>query len=149
MQVDAAMPRRFALAAGLALVLGGLGLHAWNTRLAWRRMPPDAQRVQDVLSLSWRIVLYRHQHGALPARLADLDEDGAWKIPLDPATSAPYAYERLGHGAFRLCADFAAAADPGFGKPGTVHYGDPLVHGYGDWAHGMGGQCIDRQASAR
>jgi len=115
-----------------------------NYRRVWMPRSPDMIRVNDVLSLSWRIVLYDHINGGLPDNLSQLDVDGKWVIPTDPVTFEPYHYEIIGRKAFRLCATFSAASSEHAGAVGTVLYGDPVTHGYGSWVHGSGKQCTDR-----
>ena len=55
----------------------------------------DDRRVEDVLDLSRRIVLYTDRLGKLPSSLSELSDDGS-KIPVDPVTSKTYFYEILG-----------------------------------------------------
>jgi hypothetical protein len=116
----------------------------------------DDQRVQDILSLSWRVVFYAQTKGRLPSSLSEVEED-TWKIPVDPVTSSPYFYEVLGRDSFRLCAVFLLAAhhDEEQGAdflPSTCHaegavcYGAPAGHTYGAWGHRAGKQCLDRRA---
>jgi len=115
----------------------------------------DDQRVHDVLSLSWRVVFYAQTMGHLPSSISEVKED-AWKVPVDPATSSPYFYEVLGRDSFRLCAVFSSAwkrdeihgedfLPPNCHALGAVCYGDPVVHSYGSWQHGIGRQCLDRR----
>ena len=119
------------------------------------RLSPDDRRVQDVLSLSWRIMFYAQRAGRLPSSISDVAE-GEWKIPVDPTTSLPYFYEALGRDSFRLCAVFSSASGSDVtqgedfywasknGIASGVRYGDPVVHGFGSWTHGPGRQCLDR-----
>lgn len=129
-----------------------------NTRIAGLHTADD-QRVQDILSLSWRVVFFSKTRGRLPSSLSEISESD-WSIPADPVTSSPYFYEALGPDTFRLCAIFfsasnnADAGSPNFlpsnaRQESGVLYGDPVTHSYGSWAHGAGRQCLDRKAELK
>ncbi|HET7409857.1 MAG TPA: hypothetical protein VFJ13_06630, partial [Paracoccaceae bacterium] len=101
-------PPRIALALGLVaavavavvaalLTVGGPGM-ARLERL-------DEHRARDLAELAEAIERYRIFSGRLPQSLDEIRAGPSRQPPIrDPETRAPYAYEVLGEGRFRVCA---------------------------------------------
>ncbi|WP_157059948.1 hypothetical protein [Burkholderia pseudomallei] len=135
------MARKFTFVAASVVVISII-LIALLLRKYGEQKPPqvsaDYRRVEDVLDLSRRIVLYTDKTGRLPSALSELTEDGS-KIPVDPVTSKTYFYEIVERDSIRLCADFSSASD----HQAKDEY--PIKdHFNGVWVHGAGRQCLDR-----
>lgn len=63
--------------------------------LLWHKMEGSARLRAAQIALAAKA--YKGEHGAYPASLADLTQDG-WKLPLDPFTDQPYRYQQVGGG---------------------------------------------------
>lgn len=107
----------------------------------------DEQRVGDLQSVQWQLVNYWQQKQALPASLEQLNDPiSGFAAPADPATGAPYRYERTGAMSFKLCATFAAPdrfVDPAYARPVTAIPAEGKTGG-DTWKHGAGEVCFDR-----
>lgn len=68
----------------------------------------DERRARDLKGLAQWLEHHREQEGRLPETLGALEPMLPGEVSaLDPATGAPYVYERLGENDFRLCAELA------------------------------------------
>lgn len=125
----------------------------------------DNQRLSDLQSIQWQVLNHYQTKGTLPADLDQLkDPLSGYMIPTDPATDAPYEYQRIVGTSttatasttltFELCATFAKATQdlegrgdyPGRGGsiayPSEV-YVDPAFGGE-NWKHEAGRACFIR-----
>lgn len=117
-----------AVAAGLVAALVHLGSPA-ERRL--RRL--DEERVERLSSLRRNLEYALEHEGALPADLAALSaKPWADVVHRDPATHAPFEYERLADRTFRLCATFSRPSPP-----------PPPDQEPGFWAHPQGNHCFE------
>jgi len=97
----------------------------------------DERRVNDLQALASQVQAYRNEHGRLPASLAVLEAEPGVRVPRDPESGEPYAYEVLGAVEFRLCARFDT--DSSDSTP-------PQPWMRAAWVHGAGRQCFKRSA---
>jgi len=106
----------------------------------------DDQRVSHLQILQSEVVSYWINKGRLPAALSDVEDDiRGFRVPVDPATGAEYAYSVTGPESFTLCAAFAL---PSLGAPSFTKPIPRPVEPYGEisqnWQHDAGSICFDR-----
>jgi len=99
----------------------------------------DQQRVGDLQVLQSQIVdRFWRSKGRLPSALAELEDDiSGFRVPVDPETSDPYEYERLGALEFRLCSTFTLPSPEFKSAVRPIEFG-------GNWEHKEGRTCFDR-----
>lgn len=127
-----------------ALVLASIvaGFFIVGTPQQARQMRLDDQRVSDLSNIQSQITYYFQQKQQLPSELSQLQDPLlGFVVPVDPATTASYEYQKTASLTFTLCATFAAA---GAGSP----YARPVANPYGylqdNWQHGAGRVCFER-----
>ena len=126
----------FTLAAGIvvlaALVAGFLAVGS-PTRARLQRQ--DAERVQDLSSISTVLEAYAALHHGLPEALATVRARG--NIPSsslrDPVSGAPYEYRTTGVASYEICALFSTA---------TNEAEDSV------WSHRAGRSCFRREVDS-
>lgn len=106
--------------------------------------PADASRVSDVMKISYQIAMFKVRNDRIPQNLAETNQEGEWKTPVDPVSGKPYEYKVLDKNRYELCATFDKAIESREGELPGITYGDGLAHGYGYWIHGGGRQCVQR-----
>jgi hypothetical protein len=109
----------------------------------------DERKVSDLTEIQWQVVNYWQQKGFLPLALNELDDPiSNYVVPVDPETSEPYGYEKMGIRTFKLCATFNA---DGPRTPQNMPRGvRPTMlleeKETGDsWTHGAGETCFERR----
>ncbi|QWT20485.1 hypothetical protein KPL74_00390 [Bacillus sp. NP157] len=101
---------------------------------------PDRTRESDVLEIIWGLRQVRAMYGEIPETYATLEKHGL-RAPVDPVRRDSYEYARVGS-SVTVCARFDEASPGWDGKANRALYGDPVVHGFGSWIHGIGRQCL-------
>lgn len=98
-----------------------------------RQAALDGRRVDDLRAIAAAADRHWREHGRLPESLAALaGERGAGRLDIhDPASERPYEYAAGDAGAYRLCAEFATAAEP---------------RGERFWRHQAGRHCFELTA---
>lgn len=104
----------------------------------------DDVRAADVLVISWRVMDRMERGAEMPESLNGALDPGDEPFPVDPKSGAPYEYRKMDSKTFVLCTTFDMASRSNPGETNGVKYGDPLVHGYGNWIHDSGHQCLTR-----
>jgi hypothetical protein len=104
---------------------------------AQRASKLDARRVADLRRIEAAIDAHAKLHDALPRDLAALSATGRGLATVDPDSGAPYVFEALDRGRYRLCADFATDSHV------RVRQAEPV---YDDaWLHPAGRHCFERR----
>ncbi|MES2314784.1 MAG: DUF5671 domain-containing protein [Patescibacteria group bacterium] len=152
---------------GLALVIIAIvvGFIAVGSPAKQRALRFDAQRINDLSTVQWKVVGYWQQKGKLPTALTDLNDTiGGFTMPTDPETKAVYEYSirpatsTKSLPTFALCATFGEKSQDlaGRGAYGGGNVGYPIAYdvsvsypgpggGISDvWSHEKGRTCFDR-----
>lgn len=130
------MSGRRTLAVVVSIVMAaavGAGLWVNGTPAQQRLASMDAQRINRLRNLSFRIESYGDQHHEAPERLAQVAPDP--DDLLDPVSKAPIEYRSRGR-AYTLCAVFDTAAD------------EPPTDEWRFTRHAKGHVCFDRSIDA-
>jgi hypothetical protein len=125
--------------ASAVLVLGSLvwGFSVMGSPATARNIRFDSTRQSDLQSIQWQVLNVWQQKGAIPAKLADLNDPLSYfTVPVDPETGAQYVYEKVGPKAFKLCATFARSSNSSSAIIDVK------------WEHGAGSFCFDRTIDA-
>jgi hypothetical protein len=118
-----------AAAIAVAAAAVGAGLYFSGSPGEQRLLRLDDARLDGLRMLAGAIDAYWNASGRLPATLAEvLDAQRLQRLPADPATAAPYAYEPLDSDRYRLCATFD--------RPSSE------LEATGFWRHEAGLQCF-------
>jgi hypothetical protein len=138
--------RAYAWAGGSLVVLATVvAFSLIGSPLTSRLQALDDRRLSDLQSLQQAVISYvggerlldrEAEPRALPATLDLVLKEGYIydrSTLLDPETQAPYAYEVLPDGSFRLCATFSLERNSDFSS---------------DWNHPAGHTCFDKRPSA-
>lgn len=106
--IPASRNRLYALAALIVvIVMIGIGFSVIGSPMTQRQLRLDNQKTQDLQALQWQITDYWQRMSALPATLAELnDELSGNHIPVDPQTKEGYEYRKVSNTSFELCANF-------------------------------------------
>lgn len=109
----------------------------------------DERRLGDLQSLQWEVINYWQKKDALPAALADLNDNvRGYVIPQDPQDGSAYGYRATGDLSFSLCATFdreatSDVAPYGIDGPMPIpQYKAGYTSAY--WSHAAGYACFDR-----
>ncbi|MBI4121950.1 MAG: hypothetical protein HY461_01325 [Parcubacteria group bacterium] len=108
----------------------------------------DDLRVQNLQFIQDQVFSYWVDKKTVPNQLEQLNDDiRGVRVPMDPATGQPYAYEKKGSEQFTLCAEFSTAIPEPANARRAQKYPSPPYYGYfnnGSWEHEAGKQCFDR-----
>ena len=134
---------RLGLAGLIAAVLVILGLGFWfaGSPINARLLAQDAQRVQDLSNIAWRVGQYYANKGALPESLAacEINPNTHIEQKADRVTNQPYQYGIVDSTHFKVGAAFSLPSGsdkmimPSVRPMGAVSPGEQ-----GFWAHGAG-----------
>lgn len=129
-------------ATAIVIVLITLGFFNIETPQAVRDIQLDAQQVQDLDIIQWRVAEYYQLNGSLPETLNDV-YDGV-KQPTAPADREEYTYHVTGATQFELCATFVKESITNeFARPYVSSATDTIKNPY-NWDHGTGRVCFSR-----
>jgi len=106
----------------------------------------DAQRVEDLQSLQWKIVVHYQQHQTLAADLTSFNDPiSGFVLPVDPQTREAYNYTVTAPDSFKLCATFSrdSLELAGMGEYGARDMSYPSKGSIDNWRHGIGETCFD------
>lgn len=136
--------RTFAIAS-IAIVIASIvaGFAIIGSPQTQRMARIDGNRVNDLQMIQSQILFHYQQKQTVPNTLVELSDDiSGFVAPTDPETDAAYVYEKLSDTSFRLCADFALAAD---GENSQAPYPAEFYLGRNEnWQHGEGRHCFER-----
>jgi type II secretory pathway pseudopilin PulG len=125
----------------MVVVVGAIiaGLMTAGSPAKARAARLDEQRVRALATITESIESYGRRHANLPATLAELRRDVNVPRELaDPVTTQPYGYRATGPRTFEVCAEFQTASANG----SSEWYN-------GDWTHGAGHQCFQREVTKK
>lgn len=108
---------------------------------AQRQARLDQRRIADLTRIVRDVRQYFEAQGRLPPDLDTLGRQPGQRLPVDPGTNTPYAYESIGDRRFRLCAEFAT-------DTAELPEGE-AVWGNSEWRHPAGRHCFERDAVAK
>lgn len=150
---------------GIVIVLGTIvaGLLVVGSPSKQRNLRFDDQRLGDLSSIQWQVVLYWQNKGRLPQALSDLNDPiNGFVVPTDPKTEEQYGYRTLNSSdnsssvtmpSFELCANFAlptpdnenrGSYSPNSYLTPTMSYDIYGNRGGDNWDHGAGNVCFTR-----
>ena len=140
--------RRNFFGVSVTIILGSIivGFILMGSPQTQRKLRFDAQKVQDLQEIQWRITDYYGLKAKLPATLEEIDDPlaGGSVVKIDPQTNDEYVYRVKGPLTFELCADFNFSSEEGKSDSASIAY--PVGYGYIDenWTHGVGNHCFER-----
>jgi hypothetical protein len=131
----------YGIGALLLLSIAG-GFYLMGSPLDIREQRFDEERISHLQSIQWQMIDLWQRKEALPADLEELNDPiSGFIVPLDPATSASYEYERTSNLSFKLCATFSRASQEKGMSRITYPAGDGLDP---NWSHEAGRTCFER-----
>jgi hypothetical protein len=122
------------------IVVAGYGLFLAGSPTQERMRRMDAQRLNDLQSITYAMDQYYALKSQLPATLDELQGQREVYVSSirDPETQAPYEYRKAGTVAYELCATFATTGDQQQFSDGSR----PVYPNGGSfWQHGVGRTC--------
>src|SRR3989344_648263 len=109
----------------------------------------DEEKIYALPNIQSQVVSYWQAKERLPLSLAELNDPiGGFIVPVDPQTTAPYTYEKIGDLSLKLCATFNAPTQ-NYGMGGETMARTPTPYGKPDiqndvWYHAEGEECFER-----
>src|SRR3990167_2837438 len=134
--------RRNFFGVSVIIILGAIiaGFILMGSPQTQRKLRFDAQKIQDLQEIQWRITDYYGLKAKLPATLEEIDDPlaGGSVVKIDPQTNDEYVYRVKGPLTFELCADFNFSSEEGKSDSASIAY--PVGYGYIDenWTNGVG-----------
>lgn len=134
------------LAIALSVVIIGfisLSFIIMGSPFKQRLLKIDSRRVSDLQNIQYQVLNYWQSKEKMPATLNDLVDSLSYnKVPVDPATQAPYEYRTIPPLSFELCATFDLPSEEilkSIARPEIV--GD---YEFENWKHEKGRTCFER-----
>lgn len=127
-------------ATALVILVLVLGFYYSDTPAETREQRIDAEQINDLRSMQWRIEEYYRVEGTLPDDVAFLYS--GIPMPEAPDGREAYVYSVTGDRSFELCATFVheSQTESYAYKPVTE---DGILNPY-NWDHGVGRTCFER-----
>ena len=133
----------------LAVVTIGAGFFIVGTPQQARLARFDAEKVEHLQNIQYRVKNYWQAKQKLPAAITDIVDPIQYEpLPIDPQTGESYTYEATGKLSFKLCATFNAESH-GTQNIVTIERSVPVpasgkIYPSDNWQHGAGNVCFDR-----
>lgn len=129
-----------AVVTACVIVVAGYGLFIAGSPTQERMRRLDAQRLNDLQSITYAVDQFYALKTQLPASLEELQRQREVYVSSirDPETQAFYEYQKAGATSYELCATFATEGDQNQFSDGTR----PAYPNTGSfWKHGVGRTC--------